>query len=389
MLTGIAKNIAKKAAALAQALQEYEDEYGDVPFYLGSRENLKASQYRHRNRVRKSHESTDVVPRLPPKMYSPLTPRTDEQNKKLFQVLSAVTSVNTAQQQGMTPDEVVLVIDSGASCTITNSLDDFVGPVHKVQNCTISGIASGLEIEAIGTVEYTLCDDKSNPFCIRIERTLYVPDCPVRLLCPQQLIDQTGGPDDGLHISGRQAILQYNGHTLTVPHDKINNLPIVVCEPGIKRFANFVCRECNVNGYKPNKSLAFDAETDALNLLGKGALEGGDDSLTANQRELLKQHRIHNHRDMKLLQEHARKDLLPKCILKVKPKDYPKCPDCQFGDSNRRPAQNRGKIDEADNAPGDCVSADQLEAGTPGLIPSIRGRKTNKRHGVATIYIGG
>lgn len=51
-----------------------------------------------------------------------------------------------------------------------------------------------------------------------------------------------------------------------------------------------------------------------------------------------------NHRDLKLLQEHARKGLLPESIKKVKPKDYPFCPYSKFGDSNQRAAQNRGKI---------------------------------------------
>ena len=85
----------------------------------------------------------------------------------------------------MTPDEIRLVVDSGSSCTISNCLDDFISPPTRAQPRELKGIGSGLQIQGIGTVRYIL----NNGYELIIPGTLYVPDCPARLLCPQQLVD--------------------------------------------------------------------------------------------------------------------------------------------------------------------------------------------------------
>ena len=46
-------------------------------------------------------------------------------------------------------------------------------------------IASGLEVLGTGTVEYRVKEDSANDVIIRISDVLYVPQCPVRLICPQ------------------------------------------------------------------------------------------------------------------------------------------------------------------------------------------------------------
>ena len=55
------------------------------------------------------------------------------------------------------------------------SKGDFVGPIKPVQDCTISGIANGLEVLGTGTVEYRVKDDSANYVIIRITNVLYVP----------------------------------------------------------------------------------------------------------------------------------------------------------------------------------------------------------------------
>ena len=85
----------------------------------------------------------------------------------------------------LTPDEIRLVVDSGASCTIANCLDEFISPPTKAQPRELKGIGSGLQIQGIGTVRYVL----NTGYELLVPGTLYVPDCPARLLCPQQLVD--------------------------------------------------------------------------------------------------------------------------------------------------------------------------------------------------------
>ena len=89
-----------------------------------------------------------------------------------------------------------------------------------------------------------LKDDKGIPFEIKIKQALYVPDCPMRLICPQQLIAQTGNSDDIFGIKGKEAALRLGDHTVTIPYNEGNNLPILMTEPGIKRYSNFICHEC-------------------------------------------------------------------------------------------------------------------------------------------------
>ena len=146
-------------------------------------ERRKRNKNKNTNKNKNKRDSDLVVPLS----YCPSTQRTVLQNQKLLLYCSALNASHT--KHTITPDEVILVFDSGASCTISPSESDFYGTIHKVQNTKISGIADGLEIKGTGTVEYTLKDDSGNDVRVRIKNALYIPQCPVRLICPQQLAD--------------------------------------------------------------------------------------------------------------------------------------------------------------------------------------------------------
>jgi len=89
---------------------------------------------------------------------------------------------------------IPLILDTGASVSITNNLGDFLTSPLPVQHTTLQGIAAGLEVRGIGTATYTVLDNAGKPVTLNIPGTLYVPACPSRLLCPQQIltIDHTG-----------------------------------------------------------------------------------------------------------------------------------------------------------------------------------------------------
>ena len=140
---------------------------------LNKRKRMKHTKNSKNKNKNKNNNSTTVIPQL----YNPHTQRTTTQNQKLFVYCSALNASHL--KHGITPDEVTLIFDSGASCTISPSESDFLGEIKKVQNTKISGIANGLEIEGTGTVEYMLTDDSGNDVRIRIENALYVPQCPV------------------------------------------------------------------------------------------------------------------------------------------------------------------------------------------------------------------
>ena len=348
----------------------------------------------HRQRVRNRFKDKSMIPREAPH-YQPITPRTNEESNKLFASLSLFECYLADNPLGITSDEVMLLFDCGASCTIVHDLDDFIGDILPVRNCKINGIADGLEVKGMGTVQYKLKDTKGKTFILRIENALYVPRCPARLICPQQVAAQAetiDGITSGLKIEGEHATLTHNGHTVIIPYDESNNLPMLATEPGVTRYANFICRECNVNEPIP---MAFHAANSTskdstgkrvtwADNVGKGVLEGGTkDHLTKGQRELLKWHNKLGHRGFDHLQDLARQGVLPKQIANV---EHPMCPACKFGAQTKRPAGG-GKLDDGHDEPGSKVSGDILEAGVGGLIPTTRGRRSKRRNYAATIFV--
>ena len=64
-------------------------------------------------------------------------------------------------------DGVPVVIDSGASTSVTPFRDDFVGTMIPLKNETVDGITETATIEGVGTVEWKIFDDSGHPGTIR------------------------------------------------------------------------------------------------------------------------------------------------------------------------------------------------------------------------------
>ena len=96
-------------------------------------------------------------------------------------------------------------------------------------------------------------------------------------------------------------------------------------------------------------------------------------------------HRRLSHRNMDFIQQLSRDGILPRRLASVR--TIPVCPDCKFGRQTKRVVQNRSTIDASDDSPGRTVSGDQMEAHTPVLTMMTKGRKSKKRHKVATVWI--
>jgi GAG-pre-integrase domain len=105
--------------------------------------------------------------------------------------------------------------------------------------------------------------------------------------------------------------------------------------------------------------------------------------------ELLLWHYRLGHTPFSQLKKMAQEDILPKRLANSQ---TPKCPACLFGKATRRPWRgktsfnqigSRYKIDK----PGQCLSVDQLESPTPGLIAQVKGIPTIARYNCATIFV--
>lgn len=85
----------------------------------------------------------------------------------------------------------------------------------------------------------------------------------------------------------------------------------------------------------------------------------------------------------------AQQGSLPKQFLKCMP---PMCAACQYGRATRRPWRTRAQVNQIGqqqsiNQPGDCVSIDQMDSPTPGLISQIKGIPTIARYTCVTIFV--
>ena len=73
--------------------------------------------------------------------------------------------------------------------------------------------------------------------------------------------------------------------------------------------------------------------------------------------------------------------------------DIPICTSCLYGKATRRPWRTKPKKESQESKlrtatePGQCISVDQLESRTPGLIAQVKGWLTKKRYQAATILV--
>jgi len=69
----------------------------------------------------------------------------------------------------------------------------------------------------------------------------------------------------------------------------------------------------------------------------------------------------------------------------------PTCASCNYAKATRKPWRSKGSIRTREiptiTKPGDCVSVDQLESSTPGMIAQLRGFLTKDRYTCTTVFV--
>ncbi len=131
-------------------------------------------------------------------------------NATKLAMLSAWQSANARSPIYMdyAPGSKAICIDTGASSCISNDKNDFIS-LEKVQNQTITGIGSSLDIAGYGTLRWKIKDDDGNTIVLHISNALMC------LLCPQQIAQQTGKERDGFHMEAKFGTLTYDGFICT------------------------------------------------------------------------------------------------------------------------------------------------------------------------------
>lgn len=108
-----------------------------------------------------------------------LDSRSLAENITLHMALTEDTNFGSPFVYYASSDEVILVINSGASISITNQKSNFIIRFIQSKDVELKGIASGLNIASVGMAVYRFCNDSGDHFDITIPEVFYVPDCPV------------------------------------------------------------------------------------------------------------------------------------------------------------------------------------------------------------------
>ncbi len=81
-------------------------------------------------------------------------------------------------------DSYPILVDSGASYTISNDINDFIKP-PKESSIRIRGYNRLYSKTKVGTIKWNIQDDDGKMHTITLPGTYYVPDAETRILSPQ------------------------------------------------------------------------------------------------------------------------------------------------------------------------------------------------------------
>jgi hypothetical protein len=309
-------------------------------------------------------------------LINPENERSAAENIKLLAQLTALVSAELTKKGKaiFDPGGKSVCIYTGASCTIWTWRQHFIS-LQKLDNTMINGIASGVKVQGIGVIRFTILDKDDNTIDIIIRDALYVPNAPMCLLCPHQLALKTGKEGDGVNALAQHGVLTIRGFKSIVQYDRHNNLPI---------FRTHV----------PNPK-AFDSTT-ATSVIP--VPEGDEPPLPAieeeypnkrlkrNKKTLLQFHLRCGHLHMTKIQKLAKDGLLPKSISEC---DIPFCDSCSIEKQTRKPIPHiaEGHLDNDHLKPGDEVSYNQFESSVSGLKAQNLGRATTKRYTCGSVFV--
>jgi len=315
-----------------------------------------------------------VIPRIIPQD-PPTTPFPDPPDKLPLLRIAAFEATYASNKTPISPDCYPLILDTGASISVTPYITDFVSDIRPVQSLEIQGIASGLTVKGSGSVHYSYYNDAGKLQTIKLKHCLYVPKCTARLLCPRQLGIQSGNDKDGFNSTLDCGILTFQGRPTTIQYDTITQLPILYTASGYTSYTRFCAKQSYLVKH-PHLSSDPTSPTQFMYC-----------NLTASQQKKLHLHERCAPVGWEQLNAWIRQGLLP-CEPTIAREPDPVCAACQFGKAHKRPhLVDVGSISKNNTAPGEGVSTDGMEAGTPGRVFSASGLPSTKKYRYATFWV--
>ncbi|CAJ1969890.1 unnamed protein product [Cylindrotheca closterium] len=276
-----------------------------------------------------------------------------------------------------------MVIDTGASVSITPHESDFISKVRPSPLKSINGLQGSCEVVGSGTVEWTVRDVYGS--VRRIRTTAYlVPSAQIRLFSPQCYFQETKGAGS-LFLNHRKVVLTLADESeLEFPFQS-NNIPMMLDASA----------HCAGLGFEEANMLC--GEQDVLGMLSVGA--ENNQNLTAGEKEMLLYHAKLEHAHFKSIQRLLAQPNDPnqEAILPCRHKGASNsqrtilCAACELGKQARQTPESQHAFDdwemairEGDLTPGAKVSINSYVSYVPGRLLHTKGKEKKKNQ-----YSGG
>jgi hypothetical protein len=281
--------------------------------------------------------------------------------------------------------ELPIVLDTGASWSVTPSLDDFVSTIKPSTIGDLKSLDNTIKVHGIGTVEWVIQDMHGNTRAIRT-KALYVPSAGVRLFSPQSFF--MDNLDGKLVCTYASCVLEVpEGGKLEFPWHPNSKLPLMLTEAMLSSDQQSGFTSFHAFNIADEDVVDPDIQPKPSVLLPTNL------NLTGSQKELLLWHQRLGHADIRKVQAllgqprtaKGRQVLFP-VNSRVTTCDPPKCEACQYAKQRRRqPAssvskpkwKNLGGLSDKILEPGQRISCDLYESTHKGRLPNTRGKESS------------
>jgi hypothetical protein len=149
------------------------------------------------------------------------------QTSTLFNVLLQDTTSDSTPP--IDPTDMPIVVDTGASVSLTPVLSDFTGPLVPTQLTELKGLTAKTHVIGKGFVKWPIRDFWNVPGVIKTS-AYYVPNASIRLFSPHCYFQENDNQGRCV-IQGCKATMKLPEKTiLEFPYNPGNNLPLLLTE---------------------------------------------------------------------------------------------------------------------------------------------------------------
>jgi hypothetical protein len=193
-------------------------------------------------------------------------------------------------------------IDLGTSCCVTPHIEDLINQPTPIQNTTLKGIEGGLMALGRGTIQLKIQQENQERIIMIIDNIIYTPDCPIRIISPQQLHRQSrarGYDNSCFTTDDTTATLYHGGDTLKCEYHPRTKTPTISCLPANTAPTQQITSTSMAQqpNHKGRKRVIFHKTQQ----ITTPAAYNSD--LNTAQQELLRLHETYAHADMKEIQQ--------------------------------------------------------------------------------------